>query len=123
MKTLFSLLTIYLMTNGGGCDRPAEFVDNSRVVVEGTVLDSLQKPIPNQLIYFSNGIQSSEIKTQPNGNFHFSLPGTNKNPTLQTGEKIISFDTSKDNSCRIIYPNILVIDDSATYLNVKLIIK
>lgn len=108
------------MTNGGGCER-AEFVDNSRTVIEGQVLDTLQRPIANKTIFYHNGIQSSETKTKTDGSFFLSLPGTTDPCVLEAGQEIISFESN--NSLRVIYPNRLVIDNSISYAKVKLIIK
>lgn len=86
MKIIISLFIAFLMTDGGSC-RPAQFIDNSRIVVEGKVIDTLGKPIPNQTFYFDNHINYLESKTKVDGSFIISAPITDQGSKIRFFEK------------------------------------
>ena len=48
------------MTSGGGCEQ-ANFIDDSRIVVEGKIIDEANQPMKNVTIHFSNQINGVDV--------------------------------------------------------------
>lgn len=121
MKTLISLLSIYLMTSGGGCEQ-AEFLDNSRIVVEGIILDNSQRPIGNIPIEYSNKINGIKILTKTDGKFRISTPQTTaKTQITLPGNEIKSIKAS-NTSITNMY-NYIYIPESINYAYLEITLK
>lgn len=94
MKILFSLMAIYLMTSGGGCEQ-ANFIDNSRIVVEGKIIDEANQPMKNVTIHFSNQINGVDVYSKNDGKFVVSTPITSASNTITfPNNQIVDVKTS-----------------------------
>ncbi len=81
-KIIYLLLTPLIVGCGGTSEPPFQYKDNSRIVVEGRIIDQNQNPIANQLVQLNgtprNGlILVNEAYTNTNGEFYLSSPRAN----------------------------------------------
>lgn len=87
-------MAIYLMTSGGGCEQ-ANFIDNSRIVVEGKIIDEANQPMKNVTIHFSNQINGVDVYSKNDGKFVVSTPITSASNTITfPNNQIVDVKTS-----------------------------
>lgn len=107
MKIVFPLFAIFLMSDGGRCSQ-AQFMDNTRIVVEGKLKDSLNAPIQNNTVVFSNGINYLEAQTKSDGSFKFSTPITDVGCNITISNKSIIDLNSNNSEITFIYRQIFI---------------
>ena len=121
MKALFSLMAIYLMTNGGGCEQ-ASFIDDSRIVVEGKIIDEIFQPLKNVSLHFSNQINGIDVYSKNDGKFVVSTPITSASNTISfPNNQIVEVRTS--DSRIMYYSSAITIPNDVNYVNLEIKIK
>lgn len=121
MKVLFSLMAIYLMTSGGGCEQ-ANFIDDSRIVVEGKIIDESNQPMKNVTIHFSNQINGVDVYSKNDGKFVVSTPITSASNTVTfPNNEIVEVRTSDSRITH--YSSAITIPNDVNYANLEIKIK
>jgi hypothetical protein len=96
MKTIFfcSFFIIFLFGPSGGCDPEFEYENNSRVILEGKLVDENGYSLSNQNVVilstsFGSTIELNRITSDANGNFFISSPNGNTGVYLKFSGKDI----------------------------------
>lgn len=83
MKTIIRILIVSIFSLASECGAPFAYVDNTRLVVEGTLrLSSGQLAVNKQVTMYSDGNVMNTTTSDQNGRFNITSPGTNKGFTL-----------------------------------------
>ncbi len=117
MKTLLLICNLYgalfLMAPNSSCQ--PEYLNNSRVSVEGKLIASNSAGIPVKLQ--SGTILISETTSQTDGSFKLAGPGTTGEKTLSFDRKIKSF-TATTSNCILSYDSLsIVLPNEKSYFN------
>lgn len=121
MKTAFLLCQLFgvlFLMSPSSCQ--PEYIDNSRIFVEGKVVSPSG---PNSKIQLnSEDILISETKVDAAGNFKLGGPGTTGNKILSFERKITSF-SSNEPDCRLDYDSLnIILPANKNYFNFTQII-
>lgn len=97
MKTIFfsSFFIIFLFGPSGGCDPEFEYDNNSRIILEGKLVNENGQILPNQSVTilsnsFGSTIELNSSASDVNGNFFISSPNGNTGVYLKFSEKDIT---------------------------------
>lgn len=101
LSTIFPLT---LLMSQNGCQ--AEYVSNSRIFAEGTVIAANATNIPVKL--YAEDILISETKTDASGNFKLGGAGTTGSKNLTFDRKIVSFSSS-ESDCKLDYDSLTIV--------------
>lgn len=114
---VLNIIGAALLTSSGECS--SEYIDNSRVFVEGKISGTGSANQPLELV--NQGLMISRISTKNDGTFSMGGAGSTNEMSLNVNKKIEKFSASVE-GCQLSYDSLsIIIPNRTNYVKFNLI--